>query len=171
MSRKTVIIILIVSVGLNVGLLGAIVYDALEIGHRLGSIPPFPSWIESIGGLSDEQHDKIRTIMTESIGPIEEVRADLEKKRGELTQLLSAPQPDIEAINAKIDEISAAHGRMERLIVSQLIAIRGVLTPEQQEVLLEHMSRYIGPPPGPPGGGRMMHERGGMKWRWGHPDR
>jgi uncharacterized membrane protein len=169
MSRKTVIIILIVSIGLNVGLLGALVCDALKIGRRFGSIPPFPSWIESVGGLSNEQRDKIHAIMTESIGPIGETRAQLEKKRGELTQLISAPEPDIEAINAKIDEISAVHGRMERLIVSQLIAIRGVLTPEQQEILFEHMSRYIGPPPGPPGAGR--HERGGIRWRWRHSDR
>ena len=145
------IIILVVSIGLNVGLLGALVYDALWEGHRFGGAPPFPMWIETIKDLSPAQKDQIHEIMEKNAGPIEEIMKEIKEKNGELTLLISAKEPDVVAINEKIAELTDLHARMQQLIVSGIIAVKGILTPEQQQIFCDHMSHFIAPPR--PGGG------------------
>ncbi len=160
-------IVLIISIGLNVGLLGALVIDALREGHhRFEGVPPFPGWIEKMQGLSPAQREEIGTIMSNNAGSVEKLRSEITQKRGELSRLITAPEPDLAAIDQKINEISDLHTQMEKLIVSEVIAIRGVLTPEQRQILFEHMSRFIAPPPPPPEGGGMMKGREGHWWRW-----
>jgi uncharacterized membrane protein len=164
-------IVLIVSVGLNVGLLGALVIDALREGHhRFEGIPPFPGWIQEMEGLSPAQKEEIRTIMNDNAASVEKLRSEIAQKRGELSRLITTPEPDLAAIDKKINEISDLHTQMEKLIISEVISIRGVLTPEQRQILSEHMSRFIAPPP-PPDGGGMMKGRQGHWWRWGRPNR
>jgi Spy/CpxP family protein refolding chaperone len=167
MSRKTLIIILIVSVGINLGLLGFMGYRAARETRLFHERRPLPHWLGTMEGLTPEQMDRMHAIMTEGKDPMETLRDDLFQKRCELTVLITEQNPDLTAINAKITEISGIQARMELLIVQQIIAIRGVLTPQQQQMLFDYMGRCMAPPPpDPPFDDGSRHGRG-MDRRWG----
>jgi uncharacterized membrane protein len=175
MSRKTMIIILIVSIGINLGLLGFMAYGAVKHARLFRDRGPLPRWFDTVEGVTPDQRDRIKSIVKDGIGPMETLRNDLYQKRCELHLLIAQQDPDLAAIDAKITEISGIQAEVEKLIVHQIITIRGVLTPEQQELLLDYMGRCMTPPPGPPfeggmGPGHRM-ERRGYGWGRGAPDR
>jgi Spy/CpxP family protein refolding chaperone len=63
------------------------------------------------------------------------LQTDLQSKQTELRDLLKATQPDQTAINAKIDEISSVQAQFQKENASYQIAVRGVLTSDQQAAL------------------------------------
>lgn len=62
-------------------------------------------------------------------------RADLEVKRLELNELLAADNPDRAAINAKLQEVSAAQMASEKAGIDNRLALRDILTPAQRTQL------------------------------------
>lgn len=62
-------------------------------------------------------------------------RADLDVKRIELNELLAADNPDRAAINAKLQEVSAAQMASEKAGIDNRLALRDVLTPAQRTQL------------------------------------
>lgn len=86
------------------------------------------------------------------------VQSSLQAKQTELRDLIRATTPDQAAINAKIDEISTLQAQLQKENAGYQIAVRGLLTPEQQAAL------DAARPPAPAGlgpGGR-GHGRGPM---------
>ncbi|MBN2223848.1 MAG: Spy/CpxP family protein refolding chaperone [Deltaproteobacteria bacterium] len=173
MSRRTLIIILIVSIGINLGLLGFMGFNVVRETRLFNERRPLPHWLRTIEGLTPEQKDRIDTIVTEGRQPMEAHMNDLFQRRCELNLLITRPNPDLAAIDAKITEISGIQAQMEKFIVQQILAVRGVLTPEQQQILIDYMGRCM-IPPGPPFGGMgpgSRTERGGHGWGRGGPNR
>lgn len=72
-------------------------------------------------------------------------RADLDVKRIELNELLAADNPDRAAINAKLQEVSAAQMASEKAGIDNRLALRDVLTPAQRTQLQQ--LRTNGPQP------------------------
>jgi Spy/CpxP family protein refolding chaperone len=176
MSKKTLTIILIVSVGINLGLLGFMAYGALKHARLFHDQGPLPKWLDAVEGVTPEQKDQIKAIVTKGMGSMDTLRDGLFQKRCELHLLIAQKDPDLAAIDAKITEISGVQAQMETLIVHQIIAIRGVLTPEQEQLLLDYMGRHMTPPPGP----QFERDRGmgpdhpmgrGYGWGRGGPDK
>jgi Spy/CpxP family protein refolding chaperone len=62
-------------------------------------------------------------------------RADLEVKRIELNELIAADSPDHAAIDAKLQEVSAAQMASEKSEIDNRLALRDVLTPAQRQQL------------------------------------
>jgi Spy/CpxP family protein refolding chaperone len=88
-------------------------------------------------------------------------RADLEIKRMDLNDLLSADKPDRSAIDSKLQEISAARLAMEKSAIDYRLTMRDALTPAQRQKLQQMMAQRRGPEPagnaaprGPRGEGR-----------------
>jgi Spy/CpxP family protein refolding chaperone len=86
-------------------------------------------------------------------------RADLEVKRIDLKDLLSADKPDRAAIDSKLQEISAAQLAVEKSAIDYRLTMRDAISPAQREKLRQLMSdrwrRGGGPAhPGPHGAGR-----------------
>ncbi len=172
MSRKALIIILIVSIGINLGLLGFMALDHVKEKRLFDGRRPFHHWLTTIEGITPEQTDRISTIMDQGKEPIEGLMEDLFQRRCELNLLITRPNPDLTAIDAKIVEISGIQAQMEKLIVQQIIAVRAVLTPEQQKILTDYMGRcMIPPPPGQPFGGMRPGRGMGHEWGRGGPNR
>jgi Spy/CpxP family protein refolding chaperone len=63
------------------------------------------------------------------------VGGDVKKLRSELIDLLAATEVDHAAIEAKQQEVLACQGRMQGMIIKQLLAEKDVLTTEQQKQL------------------------------------
>ncbi len=62
-------------------------------------------------------------------------QADLQVKRIELNELLAANNPDRAAINAKLQEVSAAQMASEKAAIDNRLAMRDILTPAQRQQL------------------------------------
>jgi Spy/CpxP family protein refolding chaperone len=89
-----------------------------------------------------------------------QTRADMQLRRIELRELMRADDPDQSAIMAKLDEVNALQGKMQKQRVETMLSARSVLTADQIKKIKTFMeNRGAG---GGPERGRMMERRGGM---------
>jgi Spy/CpxP family protein refolding chaperone len=109
-------------------------------------------------GLSDEQVARLHKIGVDAQKASVQTRADMQLRRIELRELMRADNPDHDAIMAKLDQINALQGKMEKARVETMLSARSVLTPEQLKKVKTFMENRGA---GGPGGGRMMQRRGG----------
>src|ERR1035437_2611979 len=75
-------------------------------------------------------------------------RADLQIKRMDLDDLLSADKPDRSAINSKLQEIGAAQLALEKSAIDNRLTMRDALTPAQRQKLQQMMTQRRQPIPG-----------------------
>lgn len=87
----------------------------------------------SMLNLSDEQKNKITAIRGRNAARAKELRQSLGTKRGEFRDLLFSESATNDQITAKRDEMRALKDEAENLMLSDFLAIRAVLTPEQRK--------------------------------------
>jgi Spy/CpxP family protein refolding chaperone len=90
-------------------------------------------------GITDEQAATIRKQELDFRKTEIRGRADLEVKRIDLKALLAADKPDRAAINAKLQEISAAQLSLQKSSIDYRLSTREAITPEQREKLRQLM--------------------------------
>jgi Spy/CpxP family protein refolding chaperone len=88
-------------------------------------------------GVNQEQWKQIEPKLVEFHKAAGAVCQEVGRKRAELIDLVAAPQADHQAITAKREEILAGQGRMQSLVIGQLLAEKQVLTAAQQEELFK----------------------------------
>lgn len=88
-------------------------------------------------GITDEQASRLRAIAAAAEKEAIQTRADLAIKGIDLRELLRADNPDRTAVLRKVDEISALTGTLMKQGVEALLNAKAVLTPEQQQKLLD----------------------------------
>ena len=104
-------------------------------------------------GTSGKQWQEIEPRLVEFRTSSQAVYREIDQLRKELIDLIAAPQTDLEAIGAKQDEILAGQRRMQKLLISHLLAEKEMLTSQQQKTLfnmIRQQGRCAGP--GAPGG-------------------
>ena len=118
--------------------------------------------IREKAGITAEQAAKIRQEVTEFRKAEIRDRADLEVKRIDLENLLSAEKPDRAAIDSKLQEISAARLTLQKSAVHFRLTMREAITPAQREKLHQLMRerRQHQGGPGRPGGPRGEGHKG-----------
>ena len=90
-------------------------------------------------GITDEQATTIRRQELDFRKSEIRGRADLEVKRIDLKALLAADKPDRTAINAKLQEISAAQLSLRKSAIDYRLTTRDAITPAQREKLRQAM--------------------------------
>jgi Spy/CpxP family protein refolding chaperone len=118
-------------------------------------------------GITDEQAAKIRQQSLDFRKAEIRSRADLQVKRLDLHSLLAAETPDRAAIDTALQEVGATQMALQKTTIDFHLAMRGALTPEQRQKLIEMREEFqhhgAGPHgpggPGGPGGphGMMRH--------------
>lgn len=114
---------------------------------------PGPRLKEELG-LSEAQETQIRKLHLDQRKAQIRRRADLEVARLELHDLLAADTVDEKAVQAKVQQIADLEAANLRARVDTQLAMRKVLTPEQQKKFKELHQRR---PRGPRGEGPRMH--------------
>lgn len=120
-------------------------------------------------GVSADQAAKIRQQVTDFEKAEIHNRADLQVKRLELNQLMSADKPDRAAIDGKLHEVEAAQGAMEKAAIDNRLNMREALTPVQRQKLEQLIAqrregRFGNPGPGARGNfGPGAQGRGGNR--------
>jgi Spy/CpxP family protein refolding chaperone len=90
-------------------------------------------------GITEEQAATIRKQELDQRKTEIRGRADLEVKRIDLKALLAADKPDRAAINAKLQEISAAQLSLQKSSIDYRLSMREAITPERREKLRQLM--------------------------------
>lgn len=84
-------------------------------------------------GIPHERAVRFSRLMADSSGGTRELRVSLQKARGELADLMGAPKIDENAIMAKVDEIAAIQGRLEKSLITRLLSVSSALEPGERE--------------------------------------
>ncbi len=99
--------------------------------------------------LTTDQQTQVDKLTTDHQTAVTPLQTTLQAKETELRALMSATAPDRAAINAKIDELNSARSELQKEMTSYQLAVRGLLTAEQQAAL---PTQGVGFGPGPRGG-------------------
>jgi Spy/CpxP family protein refolding chaperone len=119
-------------------------------------------------GITDEQFAKIHGQESDFRKTEIRDRADLQVKRIDLQDLISADKPDRAAIDSKLGEISASQLALEKAAVDYRLDMRGAITPAQRDKLRELMrDRRQRGGAGPGGPGPETMRRRGQRQRGG----
>lgn len=87
-----------------------------------------------IPDLTEDQETQIKTLHDDFYAERTELKADLAIKRAEKHKLMIADDPDVKAINAKIDEMAKLRTQMQKERAAMHIAMKDILTDEQVSV-------------------------------------
>jgi Spy/CpxP family protein refolding chaperone len=86
--------------------------------------------------LSPEQEDRIENIFSKARPRLIDLKADLEKKQGELEDVLSETNVDRARVAARIEAVEDARAELQKARILMLLDIKQVLRPEQWEKLV-----------------------------------
>jgi Spy/CpxP family protein refolding chaperone len=151
MSRDSLKIALVLSLAFNMAVIGAFAYG-LARGNGSGRFGPPPGGgpEDPFGGrcnrlarqigMPRERALRFSRIMADSAEGMRDLRGGLQKARGELVALIGAREPDEKAIMAKVDEISAIQGQLERRLIHRVLGVSSTLKPEERDRFM-HMIR------------------------------
>ncbi|HEY5614421.1 MAG TPA: Spy/CpxP family protein refolding chaperone [Bacteroidota bacterium] len=90
--------------------------------------------------LSEEQQAQVGKLRTDFQKQQITIRAKVQLAQVELRELMRADKPDKAAIEKKIQETSQVQAQQRLARVNHLLAVRALLTPEQQKMAREGMS-------------------------------
>ena len=163
MKRNWLLYLVIFSLALNFGTIGAFAYWRYQDRQAaVGREAPGPMGLRDLWRalkLDQEQRQTLRRLAPEHRHRVEKLRQEMMGKRQELFDLLKGEKPDWSAIQAKIREISAEQGRLEEEVVQFLLECKKHLRPEQQAAFISLVERRLCSPRGD-GCGPLMGPRG-----------
>jgi Spy/CpxP family protein refolding chaperone len=165
LKKNWLVYLVIFSLALNLGTLGALVYFRLQPPESAlfhAGRPPggFMGFLHSLN-LDPEQKQLLKQNFPAHRQQIKELRQQLNQQRQRLYELISQAQPDEAEIAAQITAINNIQNALEQEMARFLLQIKQNLKPEQQELLLQRVGQRLCGPGfcGPhEGGGR--HGRG-----------
>ncbi|MFB0509409.1 MAG: Spy/CpxP family protein refolding chaperone [bacterium] len=137
MKTKIVIIILVISLGINVGFVASYVYQQLTVKRFEERDIAKRSWRR--GGLrrklnlGENQLKAIEAMQEKASLKMQAVRETLKIKREDLTGLLKKPQLDKSRLQTLIKEIANLQAEIELVLSENIWQVKEVLTPEQQQ--------------------------------------
>ncbi len=95
--------------------------------------------------LTDQQKQQLESTFTSNKLKLIDLRAAVEREETKLQPLMSADQLDENAINAQVDQLIAARGRLEKTMAMMHVSMRKILTTEQWKQLEAMRPQHRGP--------------------------
>lgn len=127
MRKKIIIILVTVFIA---GFLSGLFIPNLFKKENLSSSPS--KFLSNYLSLSESQRKKIQFLNKSFYPKVQKIRAQLDQKRVELSELLGKPSPNREKIREKVSEIAFLQAQLQKETINHLERIRAVLTPEQR---------------------------------------
>src|SRR4030042_3782257 len=165
MKRNWLLYLVIFSLALNLGSIGAFAYlryqdrQAAAQKETPGPLGLRELWLRL--NLDAEQRQALHKLAPEHHRRVDQLRRELMQKRQELFDLLKGEAPDWSALQAKIKEISALQGRLEEEVAGFILECKKHLKPEQRAAFVDLVDRRLRR-------GGMGHHRGHMGPRGPH---
>jgi Spy/CpxP family protein refolding chaperone len=92
-------------------------------------------------GLDDAQSRALRELVQKAQGRFVDLQWDMQAEAGKLAQLLHAPKIDETAALAQVDRVLGMEREIKKAQISLLVRIKNLLTPAQQQQLLDLRSQ------------------------------
>jgi len=155
MKNKVLAIILVLSLGLNLGILATFSRHWLS-KREFRKGPGENNWLkrkmQKELNLTDAQVAFMEQDRKNIDQEIKSIRKELRKKRVELFTMLDAEPVDRAKVDKLIDTISSLQAKIEKTVVGHLVTMKKNLTPEQQQKFKAIMPKgFMAPPPDQPG--------------------
>ena len=148
MWKKIRLLLILLSIALNVAFVSFWAVYALPShfcgGNRTSGDGEVWCPLHRKLGATDEQWREIEPRLIEFKKSARAICAEVNRARGEMLDLIAAPEADREAIRAKREEILASQRSMQELVISHLLSEKKALTQEQQKQLFEILRRPSG---------------------------
>lgn len=153
MRRWAVVFALLVSVGLNVGIgvallrrhgSGPLLEDRPGGGPERSSrrLPPGIFRLADELGLEGERRDAFLDLQEDFLARTFAARDAVRGAQTRLRTELTRPEPDREAADRLLVELSAAHLELERVFVDSLFEARSLLEPDEARLYLRFVLRH-----------------------------
>ncbi len=146
-TKVIIILLLIISLGINIGLLIRLTHQK-ALPRRITKYDIRHGWRK--GGLrhhlnlNENQLKAMEAVNESTFTRMDALRETLELKRRELISILKESEPDNSKIQRLLKEIADLQTRMELNLTENILAIKKVLTAEQQEQFFELFQRRLG---------------------------
>lgn len=162
MKRWWLVIALLLSVGLNLGILAAIAAKKAQkpepreprpaeaMNPAADPLPRLPRLADRLG-LEGEERRKFIDIQWNLFQQTARLRLQRGEVHRELKRELTREEPDRQKVNQLLAESSRIYGAMERALVDSVLASRDLLGPEQEEEYLRFVARLRVPNQAGPG--------------------
>lgn len=140
-TAVTITVAIVLAAGLSVAQPAATKMPMVGMG---GGMMAGAKGMPSMPDMTNEQLDKMdaqRIAHLRTVGPI---RTDIAVRQFELAALWRAENLDAKKIIAKVNEISALKAKLDAAMAENMIAMRGVLTPEQRKAMRSGMHGMMG---------------------------
>lgn len=99
-------------------------------------------------GLEGEERERFVAIQEELLATVRDGRRRRAELHRELRAEMTASEPDRRRVDDLLAELSAVQAEMERAFAGAVLASRELLGPEQEEAYLRFLRRMPGPPSG-----------------------
>jgi len=165
MKRGWVWVALLLSVGVNIGVLATIGVSRARSQARWersrdgDRTPPFERLANHLD-LEGEERERFMEIQQRLFRTTRQHQEALQELRGELRSEVMSDRPDPARVDGFLAEVGAIHMDLDRALVESVLATREILTPEQQQSYFRVLERMRdarrfgsqgGGPPGRPG--------------------
>lgn len=165
-SLRLVWLILIASLAFNAGVgvaFGVLTFRKYATPSERGQRRDGPGRLQSLDrlNLTPDQEVTTASAREEMTGRVHELRQGLKDEHAVLTDLMTAPELDREAIATQLSTIASSRERVDRCVVEHFLRIKELLEPDQQEAFNEMIRRAFscgGPGRGGFGGLRGHHK-------------
>jgi Spy/CpxP family protein refolding chaperone len=149
MRSRWLILALVFSVMVNIMAIGTIGFHWWAI-RRLPPPPqslhgPLRGPMRDMLSLSPAQIERLDKETSRTLEEINELRRHHFETRAHLFQLLRSPSPDSMAVEEVLRDISESQMALERHVIHNILRMKRILTPEQQEKLLRSLERHRKP--------------------------
>jgi hypothetical protein len=151
-KRWGVVIALLLSLGVNIGLLATVALRRLPAAARPAAKPP----LERVKRLADRLglegaiRQRFIAQQMQFFDQSSGLRADLEDIHRDLRREITRPQPDPQKIDALLAESEKAYHNLEQVMVNHVLDGRAMLDPAQERRFLDFVRRMRGGPFGLP---------------------
>ncbi|MDP1655799.1 MAG: periplasmic heavy metal sensor [Hylemonella sp.] len=142
MKPTSLRIALLLSLFINVGVLGAVAYRALVPASTPAAGLNLPRHLQ----LSAEQLQHWHASETAFLGQLEATATDIRQHRDRLVRAIFAENTDPTLIEAERTAIARLQDEQQKLVIRQLLAERALLNPAQREQLARLLlAQPVGP--------------------------
>ena len=138
---------LALSLSVNLGVIGALGYRAIEAGRLPGTGESFPGLVRYLD-LSDAQQRHWHDAESDFLANFEARAAEIHERRDRLIREVFADEPDHAAIEAERARIARLQDEQQRVVIDQLLRERALLDKAQRERLVQLL---LDQPVGAPG--------------------
>lgn len=170
MRRWWLVLALLLSVGINVGILSVLVVHRLRPPRPPAPMPPvMTAGVERFAdhlGLAGEDRRRFVELQRGFFESTREGRERMERLRRQLRRELTARHPDRQRVAETLDELARTYAELEGAFARLVLDSRELLDPRQQREYLRFLARLRagagGVRPGPPPGRRPLPGPGGF---------